>query len=212
MTSFIKNLRDRLSVALPGEMAQNIMAPLHSESYRQLREDHKVACVVLLLHFDLDKPHLTFIQRANNHPHDKHRGQISFPGGKMDEIDDSLVSCALRELQEELGIDPDKVDILGQLTPLYVYVSNFLVYPFIGFIRQKPFYFPEEKEVSQVFDVPLDYFLKEEIIKNKNIEAHGRILKDTPCYDLNEHTLWGASAMILSEFLTLFREDFHSNC
>ena len=202
-TSFVHFLRERLSKTLPGEDIQNLMAPLNSKAYRQPGPDPKVACVVLLVHFYLDKPFITFIQRASHHPRDKHRGQISFPGGKMDEGDHSLEFCALRELHEELGILPDNIHVLGQLTPLYVYVSDFLVYPFVAMTQEKPRYTPHLEEVSHVFEFPLEYFFDNQVIKTKNIEASGRVLENTPYYDLQNHVLWGASAMILSEFLHL---------
>lgn len=200
---FIETIKTRLTDVLPGEEVQNLMAPLHSQTYRIAAPDARIACVVLLIHYHNDTPHLTFIQRASHHPRDKHKGQISFPGGKMDEEDPSLEYCALRELHEELGILPDQVQVLGQLTPLYVYISNFLVYPFVGFVPERPLYKPHEEEVSHVFDLPLEFFRESGVVKMKTIEAGGRRLEKTPYYDLNNHVLWGASAMILSEFLHL---------
>ncbi len=209
--NFYDNLLISFNRPLPGEVAQNLMAPQNSKDYRIPLPNHKIACVVILLHFYENQHFITFIQRAQSHPEDKHAGQISFPGGKLDPSDISFQDCALRELEEELGIDSSNVKILGQLTPLYVYVSNFLVYPFVGFVEKKPIYTPQVSEVADVLEIPLNYFSKPHISKIKTIEVHNRTLENTPYYDLNGHILWGASAMILSEFLEIVRKDVFQN-
>ena len=99
---FIQNLEKRLYQDLPGEAYQNLMAPLGSEKYRTITPDHKVACVLALLFPKENEWYISLIERASQHPEDKHAGQISFPGGKLDANDYSYEDCALRETYEEM--------------------------------------------------------------------------------------------------------------
>lgn len=197
--SFIQKLEKRLYNDLPGEHYQNLMAPAGSEKYRIISEDYKIACVLALIFPKDEEWHICFIERASQHPEDKHAGQISFPGGKFDENDYSFEDCALRETYEEIGIPPDNIGILGSLTPLYVYVSNFLVHPFVGFTAEYPEFKPQQSEVSNIIEFPVSHILK---IKNKgkaDISIRNIVLENTPFYNIFGNKLWGATAMILSE-------------
>lgn len=196
---FIHALENRLAVDLPGEQAQIKMAPIRSEEYRRPSPDHKVACVLALIFPKDNKWNIALIERADSHPDDKHAGQISFPGGRLDPSDDSYEDCALRETYEEIGVAPDSIGVLGELTSIYVYVSNFLVHPFVGFTTEYPRFIKQESEVKTILEVPLKHFIKS---KNKgfmDLEIRSTILKDTPYYDIQGHKIWGATAMILSE-------------
>jgi len=144
--------------------------------------------------------HFALMQRA---PHDKdiHSGQISFPGGRYEESDKTLEYCALRELEEEVGIPTDEVTVIGQLSELFIPVSNFQVYPFVGYLNETPTFIPQPTEVQHVIEVPI------EMLKNasnqKTIDFRVRkniILKNTPYFDFYENMVWGATAMMLSEF------------
>lgn len=197
--SFIQDLEKRLAQDLPGMAAQNKMAPQGSEKYRQISNDHKIACVLALLFPKNDHWHICLIERTSHHPDDKHAGQISFPGGKLDDNDDSYEDCALRETYEEIGISPDTIGILGELTPLYVYVSNFLVHPFVGFTTESPKFIIQEAEVKNIIEMPMKHFTKSKYKQVGDIKVRDMILPDTPYYDVNGQKLWGATAMIMSE-------------
>lgn len=199
-------LEKRLSQDLPGYDIQKKMAPTANDLYLQVNPDHKVACVLALLYPKNDNWHISLIERASSHPEDKHAGQISFPGGKLDENDASFEDCALRETYEEIGIAPDTIGILGELTPLYVYVSNFLVHPFVGFTTEAPRFSIQESEVKSILEVPLDHFTKS---KNKfigDISIRETILPNTPYYEVYGHKLWGATAMMMSELELIWNE------
>jgi 8-oxo-dGTP pyrophosphatase MutT (NUDIX family) len=204
--SVIHALEKRLSQDLPGFEAQNKMAPKGSERYRNVATDHKVACVLALLFPKNDQWHLSLIERTSLHPDDKHAGQISFPGGKLDENDASYEDCALRETYEEIGIAPDTIGILGELTPLYVYVSNFLVHPFVGFTTESPKFIIQETEVKNIIEVPLDHFAKPKHKQVADIKVRDMILPDTPYYDVYGQKLWGATAMMMSELEHVWSE------
>jgi 8-oxo-dGTP pyrophosphatase MutT (NUDIX family) len=204
--SFIQDLEHRLSEDLPGEEAQNKMAPAGSEKYRVITPNHKVACVLALLYPKDKEWHLSLIERASKYPEDKHAGQISFPGGQLNDSDYSYEDCALRETYEEIGVSPDTVGILGSLTPIFVYVSNFLVHPFVGFTTEYPRFVKQESEVKDIIEIPVKHFLKP---KNKglvDITVRDVTLKETPYYDVHGHQLWGATAMIISELEHIIKD------
>ncbi len=203
---FIQDLEKRLYQDLPGAYYQNLMAPSGSEKYRIISPDHKVACVMVLLFPKDDEWHLSFIERSNHSPEDKHSGQISFPGGKLDENDYSYEDCALRETYEEIGVPPESIGILGNLTPLYVYVSNFLVHPFVGFTTQYPKFNIQETEVQSILEVPVNHFSKSKNKGTTDILIRDIILPETPYYDIYGKKLWGATAMMISELEQIMKE------
>src|ERR1043165_9931303 len=95
-----------------------------------------------------------------------HSGQVSFPGGRYEPADVKMLGTALRETQEEVGIDPDAIDVLGALTSLYIPVSNYNVFPFVGYTSVRPEYKLNDKEVSYIIETPLSYLLDD---NNKTI-------------------------------------------
>jgi len=203
---FIQNLEKRLYQDLPGEPFQNLMSPVGSEKYRIIAQDHKIACVLALLYPKNDEWYISLIERASQHPDDKHAGQISFPGGKFDTNDYSYEDCALRETYEEIGVPPDNIGILGELTSLYVYVSNFLVHPFVGFTSEYPDFQPQKSEVSTIIEVPIMHFIKSKNKGVSDIKVRDFVLPKTPYYEVQGYKLWGATAMIMSEFEQILKE------
>jgi 8-oxo-dGTP pyrophosphatase MutT (NUDIX family) len=202
----IHQLEKRLADPLPGSHHQLQMAPINGSAYLEPDENHRKACVMILLYPQNGEWHMTYIKRTSHNPDDRHAGQISFPGGKVDEEDKSFLACAIRETEEEVGIYREKIEVIGELTSLYVHVSNFLVYPFVGFISEKPSFVRQESEVADIITPRLSYMGDQKIIKSGDIPVRGMVIKDMPYYDLHGKVLWGATAMITSEFLTALRE------
>ena len=135
-----------------------------------------------------------------------HSGQVAFPGGRFEESDINLKTTALREAYEEVGIPIKEVEIIGQLTDLYIPPSNFLVTPFIGYVNLQPDFILEKKEVEKI--IPVDLFSLNDIgIKFEKIITHssGNNIK-TPFYDIDGLTVWGATAMIISELNVIVKE------
>ncbi len=201
---FISSLRQKLLGTLPGEQAQYRMASLKRLEelglIRQPPDDAKVACVMLLLFQDQDQWQTLLIERTAN-PHDRHSGQISFPGGRYDQEDPSLEAVAIREAQEEVGVDPAQIEIIGRLTQLYIPVSNFLVHPFIGWVKAVPTFVPQSGEVAHLLPVALDHLSNSAFQKNKSIQlGNGITIPDVPYFEVQERVVWGATAMIISEF------------
>ena len=200
---FVQNIRRELGKKLPGQTYQYQMAP----DDRRLQNLVKVgkpkdAAVLILLSSFHNGPELVFIKRTL-YP-GPHSGQISFPGGKADPSDPDLEYTALRETQEEIGVPSKQIRIIGSLTPLEIPVSHFKVHPFIG-IGDGISHFSIQKEEVQfllferleVLIDPANLATMEVMIQNKPVHV--------PCYRVGEHRIWGATAMILSEFLEVIR-------
>lgn len=209
---FIETLRARLASPLPGRAVQYEMASL-----RRLQElgypnisvppaDARVACVLHLLHRrDENDPWRTVLIRRTANPRDRHSGQISFPGGRWEESDgDDLAAAALREAHEEVGVSPLQVQLLGRLTELYIPVSNFVVHPFVGLLLGPPDFVPQPGEVEAVLTPPIELFRQPEYRKKTDLTLDsGLTLREVPYFDVDGHILWGATAMILNEFLAV---------
>lgn len=197
---FIEKIKQRLSEPLPGAEQQRLMSP----SLRGLEKPSEipptVACVLALLYPKKDKWYFALMQRVA-HEKDRHSGQISFPGGRYEENDESLEYCALREAEEEIGIAKEAVTVLGQLSELYIPVSNFQVYPFVGYVKETPIFIPQPSEVQNIIEVPVE--MLKDTANQKTTDFRVRkniILKNTPYFDFYENVVWGATAMMLSEF------------
>ncbi len=196
----IDNIRKKLNQSLPGRDAQLAMAPSLRRHYKEAPSDVTIACVLVLLFPKNDDWHFTLIQRMP-HEKDRHSGQISFPGGRLEDDDDSLVAGALREAEEEVGIPRDEINVLGRLTELYIPVSNFLVHPFVGFLEKAPEFVPQPSEVDNILEIPIEELNKNENKKTRDIKGGKNIvLKDVPYFDFEGKVVWGATAMMLSEF------------
>ncbi len=204
---FIEQIRERLSQPLPGRDAQLRMAFARRAEELRLNPvtplGARVACVTLLLWQNEQDWHTVLIQRTTN-PLDMHSGQVSFPGGKFEKSDLSLSHTAQREAQEEIGVAADQLEMIGQLTELYIPVSNFIVHPFVGVLSGAPNFSPQPGEVETILTPALKHFQQAE---NKGFKelvvGTGILLKDVPCYIVEERAVWGATAMIMSEFLEL---------
>ncbi len=192
-----------LQQELPGWQAQKLMTPLITERYRQAKPDSKQAGVVALLYPEADgELHLVYIKRTAHHPDDKHGGQISFPGGQAEAADKDIEETALRELEEELGITRTKLEVLGSLTPLYVYVSDFLVHPFLAYTAEPPEFDIEVAEVAYPITWSIQSLIEQPPYLT-DIHIRGGVIKDVPYYKLDGEVLWGATAMMTSEILEL---------
>jgi 8-oxo-dGTP pyrophosphatase MutT (NUDIX family) len=195
-------LRHRLGDPLPGTDAQLRMAPAYRQNATLSRIDDKDCreAGVLALFFPFnDAPHLLLTVRRDNLK--QHSGQISLPGGRR-EPGESLLETALREAHEEVGVVPDEVDVLGQLTPLYIPPSNFCVHPFVGTLPFTPTLYPQDAEVSAILRVPLAHLLSPATLRREPWMLHGNEI-EVPFLDVEGHKVWGATAMMLGELLAI---------
>lgn len=200
-------LRERLASPLPGWKAQKLLSPVQTNRYIEDSDSAKKAGVNLLLFpEDTGELGIFFIKRPDKNPNDKHGGQISFPGGQEEEGDQDLIETALRETEEEIGVSKFKTEVLGTLSPLYVFVSNFHVQPVVSFIDHKPALKLQESEVNYVITEKLSYLSSKEALANKDYKVRNYIMRNMPYYKLQNDILWGATAMITSEFMHIMRE------
>ena len=199
----IQCIENELKKPLPGIQSQKIMAP-ESRLRTLVAEsgESKKSGVLLLLYFKNDILNLVFIIRAIDES--VHSGQISFPGGKYDEVDKDLIDTSLRETFEEIGVNPSDIQILGNLTNLFIPVSNYIVSPYIGFSTIKPSFKLNDAEVAGIIEIPLAHFLNEQNRITGTVEVRGTVY-EVPVFKVGEHQIWGATAMILSEFVALLK-------
>lgn len=203
---FIERVKKRLEQTLPGEDRQFLMAPLKRERIRDITNDRnpRKSAVLILLYPLEDKAMTVLIERPLYEG--IHSGQVAFPGGKFDEGDGELVNTALREAFEEIGVASNEISILGQLTEVYITPSNFMVTPFIGYMKTVPVFIPNLREVNKVITIDLELLNDISIRGIKTITHSSGFKFKTPYYDVEGLTVWGATAMIISELNAVVEE------
>lgn len=205
--NFIEQLRKNLTQPLPGKEAHFEMAPSIRRKYVAAPDNARVACVMALFYPGQaeNEYNIALIERADNkNPNDTHRGQISFPGGKLESTDASRKEGALRETEEEIGIPINDIEVIGELSEVYIPVSNFQVFPFVGFLRKQPNFILQETEVRSILKIPFQDLQNLSNQKVKDIRVGENItMKNVPYFDIQGHIIWGATAMILSELVAI---------
>ncbi|WP_263787537.1 NUDIX hydrolase [Salinibacter grassmerensis] len=205
LSSLAPRLAERLGGPLPGHEAHLRMAPRYPARQADLSvdtRDCREAGVLVLLRPDDAAPCVVLTVRRDHLP--DHAGQISFPGGRR-EPDESLSGTALREAEEEIDLSPASVDVLGALTPLFIPPSNFCVHPFVGHAPSTASLRPTDAEVGRILRVPLAHLLDPATRTTETRPLNGADV-DVPYYDVAGHTVWGATAMMLAEFLAVVRD------
>ncbi len=206
-TDQIERLRARLQMPLPGFAAQERMIGRVISMPPKVPDNARPSAVLCLLFPVNDELNVLLMKRREDKT--AHSGQVSFPGGRYEETDADMKATALREAQEEVGIMSADVDILGPLTTLYIPVSNFNVYPFVGYTPSRPQYNLSHSEVSYTIEVPLAHLFHAdrktlaEVVSPK----YPDIKRTVNAYKLHDDTIiWGATAMILSELEVLYSD------
>ena len=169
----------------------------------ELSGQARLGAVLLLLYCHQDKPHLVLTKRRADLK--AHGGQISFPGGRHEE-GETLPETAVRETCEEIGVSPSEITILGTLKEVYIPPSDFQVHPFVGWIKsgKRPNFAPSEDEVSEIIEVSLETFFDDACRKSERRKFRGDFY-DIPYFDIQGHKVWGATAVMLNEFIERLR-------
>lgn len=195
-------LRDRLAGTLPGPEAQLRFAPAPSRAgWRPgiFPADARLAAALLLLYPGSRGISLPLTVRASGLK--RHAGQISLPGGAIDD-GETMIEAALRETYEEIGVDPSDVRILGELTPVHVLVSGFTLHPIVAVADQRPAFRPAAGEVDEVLEVSMDDLRDASSIRQGTRIREGMAV-EYPYFHLLGRQVWGATAMVLGEFICL---------
>jgi 8-oxo-dGTP pyrophosphatase MutT (NUDIX family) len=200
----IQDIEEALKLNLPGDKIHQRMLPEGRSLARPTEKSVKIkeSAVLVLLFLKNKQLHFCLTRRNLNMKY--HPGQISFPGGSCEEYELTISETALRELEEETGVDKKKVKVIGELTDLYVSVSNFLIHPVVGYLDHEPKFRIDPIEVDELIIVPLKSFFE----KNKKTSTKIETLQgelNVPCFKINNLIIWGATAMIIEEFIEQLR-------
>lgn len=205
LISKIKNLE------LPGENAHEIMSPpfrkqLEKRVLEKENKAKKAAVMALFYPNDLNEAMLVLILR--NSYKGVHSAQIGFPGGKIELEDSSIEAAALRETEEEIGVSQDLVKVIRPMSPIYIPPSNFLVYPFLGMAHQNLRFKKQDEEVQDVIQVRVSDFLSSNNVISTLVPTSYKVEVEVPAFKLNNHIVWGATAMMLSEIKVVLNQSF----
>jgi 8-oxo-dGTP pyrophosphatase MutT (NUDIX family) len=201
--SFIYKLKEELQKELPGFASQKKMAPGFRPDLEPNKDTRK-ASVLILLFPQGNEIDTVFIKRPEYDG--AHGGQISFPGGKVDDTDLDRIETALRETEEEIGVDRNLVKVLGTLTPLYIPVSDIEVLPVIGYTSSVPMFRPDKEEVDYTIVGSIQKLNLETNKELVHFNMHGHKF-DAPVYKITPtEQVWGATAMMLSEFFDVVQK------
>lgn len=199
-------LAERLLLPLPGGDAHE---PFRAQPVGNVRPlfDHKhpprPGGVLILLYEENGIINFPLIKRAEYLG--AHSGQISLPGGKAEQGENS-VQTAIRECEEEIGVNRNSVTVLGKLSDFFVMPSNFMVTPVVASIDHKPEFKPDAYEVVRILQYDIVSLLKDDSIKQKEILAAGKYKLIAPHFEIEGEVVWGATAMMLNEFRLILRE------
>jgi len=199
-------LRLRLSKPLPGLDAQLRMAP----NPRRMPDPGATllpAAALLLIYPHADQWHVPLTVRGSGLRH--HTGQVSLPGGRLDDPGESVEDAALREAFEEIGIVPAEVEILGRMTPLPIAVSGHMLHPVIGVAAARPAFALAAEEVERLIELPIPRLLTPDVIAwEQRMRSSDTV--NVPYFAIDGARVWGATAMVLAEFIALLEDiDFH---
>ncbi len=197
----IATVRRALKGPLPGLAAQLRMSPQPRTAPGLKWPSHYRDGGVLLLLYERDGAlHIALTRRCDHLA--AHAGQISFPGGLCEPQDGSFAGTALRETREELGLEPAGLELLGELSPLEIPVSGYRIHPWVAYSAQPPAFRADPSEVAELLEVPLARLLEPAALGQETRLVRG-YQAVVPFFRIGEHKVWGATAMVLSEFLAL---------
>ena len=203
---FISKIEDYKTMKLGGLDAQFKMAPKLRLKYNKdkiaANNPRKAAVLALFYPNKKNETVLLLTQRASYKG--THSAQISFPGGKIEKDDDNLEVTALRETFEEVGVLPSTVTIIREMTDVYIPPSNFLATPFIGYVDKRP-HLVSNHEVAKLIEITINDLLNDENLTTVNLTTSYMKKTDVPCFKIDNHIIWGATGMMLSEIKALFK-------
>ena len=196
------DLRRLLAEPLPGLAAQLRMAP-DPRTWPDEGAALRPAAALLLIYPQHDEWYVPLTVRASRLRH--HTGQVSLPGGRLDHPGETIEQAALREAQEEIGVGPDEVEILGRLTPVPIAVSAHVLHPVVGVARQRPAFAAATHEVARLIELPVARLKEPGVVRSEQRlrPLSPQVMQTVPYFDVGGARIWGATAMVLAEFIAL---------
>ncbi|HEX8598873.1 MAG TPA: CoA pyrophosphatase [Chloroflexia bacterium] len=171
-------------------------------------EEYRLASVLVLIYPRAGESYVVFMRRTDTVEH--HKGQISLPGGGRDDTDPDPVYTALREAEEELGIDPSTVQVIGAMPDIYARVSSFLITPIVALLKpgteDRLIFKPAPEEVAEVIEVPLRVFYDQSAHRTE-IRTHNNVTYHIHFYTYGPYEVWGVTGRIMHEFTKLYPVD-----
>ncbi|MCC9041300.1 CoA pyrophosphatase [Myroides sp. M-43] len=208
--SLLHKIPEIKSVNLLGMEAQQLMVPAERRPYLIVEDfvnrNPRYSAVMMLLYPKGIDTSLLLIERSNGGG--VHAGQVGFPGGKYEQEDQTLEVTALRETGEEVGIGAENIEVLKAFTQVYIPPSNFIVQPYLGIMNCTPNLQLSEHEVASIIEMPLSTLLDDSIVKQVGLQTSYANYINVPAYVFNDFTIWGATAMMLSELKEMLKEVF----
>ncbi len=203
---FLSKIDGYKKIQLGGLDAQFKMAPKLRLQYDKdkIAKNNPRKAAVLALFYPNKQNTTTLLLTKRASYKGAHSAQISFPGGKIEKNDYSLQETALRETFEEVGVKPTEIKIIRELTDVYIPPSNFLATPFIAFTNQRPAFIINH-EVAEIIEISLNDLLNEQHLTTVNLSTSYMKNIDVPCFKINNHIIWGATGMMLSEIKELLK-------
>ena len=186
----------------PADLRDRLRAALDPAPAPVPQPGDRLAAVLALL-VELPELALVFTLRSDALP--RHPGEISFPGGLADDADDDLVATALREAEEEIGLDPASPEVLGALPPVHTTVSGILVVPFVGMLVDPPVLTISDGEIDEILTFPVERLLEAEAVHELE-RPDGRRWRGW-LYELEERTIWGATGRMVHDLLEILRKE-----
>lgn len=207
----LAGLRERVRRAVPHDeslRARMLPRDAHGNPARPLDPPNDITprdgAVLILIYPNVDELYLPLTVRTSSLRH--HSGEISLPGGRFDPADLSLERTALRETAEEIGVQPETVEIVTALDPVWIPVSNFRIVPYVGVVEARPPFALAPDEVAGIVEVPLPMLADPRIIRSEVRDIRGRLLS-VPYFAIDEHKVWGATALVLAQLLARLEAD-----
>jgi len=204
----VKWLQKALLHPLPGKESHLRMSPLPVDVRRFVQPapvPHKKSGVLLLFYPRADGVYFPLIKRPSYTG--VHSDQVGLPGGKAEPDDPDIIRTALREAEEEIGIDAGKVTVLGTLSDLYIPSSSYVVTPVLGYMKEAPSFVPDSREVSKILETQLTALVNPSLKKQTQLKAGNGLELYTPYFDVYGEVVWGATAMILNELIDLLDQN-----
>ncbi|MDT0676238.1 NUDIX hydrolase [Autumnicola musiva] len=196
-------------IGLPGEPAHHKLAPqmrideLANTDMGNLKSN-KAGVMALFYPDNSSQTNMVLILRKTYKG--VHSNQIGFPGGRVEMTDGNLEETALRETEEEIGVPRKDISIIKKLTELYIPPSNFWVYPYMGITEKTPILIRQESEVEAILEVKLEHFMDDiNMVKHRLSTSYAKNI-EVPAFKLNDHIVWGATGMMLSELKEMLRQ------